>query len=328
MVDIVPGENISASNPDEAGYLLHELQNANLAQAHDEFEIEQRNNMPEAAFLRENVENEDEIEEMVQEKIGRSSQVWTQPDRIRRTLNDSRETFGPDGKKIFHQSVNWTKPLGDAAYDLYRDIFLEFTEWTNVNIRKTLETLRNEGHTIKIFMTEVTEDDIKKYFGTHLTQTLFKGQHMRLQEWIDKLPKTMAAWDRPDCYWIKRERFNWIRTHLDCGENVKVDKLDKKGNVILSNNRDRRTGERLPKRTLCLKTKFDKIYSLFNTISTDQKEPDKNFVALDESMRPSYSWKDPCKVYMPAKPIKDRILRYITFYIEIRILEVITIILI
>ena len=156
-------------------------------------------------------------------------------------------------------------------------------------------------------MSEVTENEIKQYFGTHLTQTLYKGHHMRLREWIDKLPKTMAAWDRPDCYWLKRDRFDWIRTHLDCGENVKVNKLDKKGNVMYSNVRDPVTNERLPKKFLCLETKLGTMYSLFNTISIAQKEPDNNMVALDESMRPSYSWKDPCMVYMAGKPIKVRI---------------------
>ena len=300
----LPGENsLPGENPDEEGYLLHELQNASPP---SDFETEQRDRMPEAAFLRENIEEEIEIEENNQGIIRRSNQVWTQPDRIRRTLNDNREIFGPDGIKIYHQSVKWTnQPLGDAVHDLYKDIFVEFTKWTNVNIRKTLSTLREQEKVINNHMTEVTENDILKYFGTHLTQALFKGSHMRLQEWINKLPKTMAAWDRPDCHWITQKRFDWIRTHLDCGENKKVNKLDKKGNTIYSNARDPVTNERLPKKFLCLKTKFTTIYSLFNTISTAQKEPNNNFIALDESMRPSYSWKDPCKVYKPAKPIKD-----------------------
>ena len=303
MVEIRPGEN-----PDDAGYLLHELQNANQVEPDDNFEAEQRERMPDAAFLRDNADEEIELEENNQGKIGRGNQIWTQPDKIRRTLNDNRETFGPSGIKIYHSSINWTnQPLGDAVYDLYSEIFVEFTEWTNVNIRKSVQKLRENDQIVKEFMSEVTEEDIRRYFGTHLIQTLFKGHHMRLREWIDKLPKTMAAWDRPDCHWIKRDRFDWIRTHLDCGENVKVNKLDKKGNVIYSNARDPVTNERLPKKFLCLKTKLGKMYSLFNTISTAQKEPDHNIVALDESMRPSYSWKDPCKVYMPAKPIKARI---------------------
>ena len=302
MVEIESGEN-----PDEDGYLLHELQNAILNEPEDEIEAEQRDRMPQAAFLRENIEEEIEDDGNDQGKIGPRHQIWTQPDKIRRTLNDNRETFGPDGVKIYHQSIKWVnQPLGDAVHDLYRDIFVEFTKWTNVNIRNSVKILNDQEKSIKNFMTEVTEDDIKKYFGTHLTQTLFKGHHMRLQEWIDKLPKTMAAWDRPDCHWLNRERFNWIRTHLDCGENVKVNKLDKKGQIIYSNVRDPQTNQRIPKKFLCLKTKLWKIYSLFNTISTAQKEPDGNIVALDESMRPSYSWKDPCKVYMPAKPIKVR----------------------
>ena len=337
MANIEPRENLE--NPDNEGYLLHELQNAQIAQHDDDFEAEQRNEMPDAAFLRENIEEEIELEEVRPGKIGRGNQVWRQPERIRRTLNDNRETFGPTGIKIFHPSAKWTnQPLGDTVYELYSDIFVEYTKWTNVNIRKSWAILENEGKSIQKFMAEVSEDDIKKYFGTHLTQTLFKGQHMRLQEWIDKLPKTMAAWDRPDCYWIKRDRFHWIRAHLDCGENVKIEKRDKKGNVLYSNTRDPVTKERLPKRTLCLKTKFQKIYDLFNTISTAQKEPDNNFVALDESMRPSYSWKDPCKVYMAGKPIKVRIFscffNYLyeivtihIFYTDIHNLEVVPVIL-
>ena len=299
---------IEVENPDDAGYLLHELQNANINNHDEDFEAEQRERMPDAAFLRENVEEEIEIEGNDQGKIGRGHQVWTQPDKIRRTLNDNRETFGPTGTKIYHPDINWTnQPLGDAVYELYKPIFVEFTKWTNVNIQKSLQKLRDTEKPIKKFMSEVTENEIKQYFGTHLTQTLYKGHHMRLREWIDKLPKTMAAWDRPDCYWLKRDRFDWIRTHLDCGENVKVNKLDKKGNVMYSNVRDPVTNERLPKKFLCLQTKLGTMYSLFNRISIAQKEPDNNMVALDESMRPSYSWKDPCMVYMPAKPIKVRI---------------------
>ena len=115
MVNLLPEEN-----PDEEGYLLHELQNASPP---EDFETEQRERMPEAAFLRENIEEEIEIEENNQGIISRSNQVWTQPDRIRRTLNDNRETFGTDGIKIYHQSVKWTnQPLGDAVHDLYKDI--------------------------------------------------------------------------------------------------------------------------------------------------------------------------------------------------------------
>ena len=301
-------ENEQGEDPNDAGYLLHELLNANINDHDDDLEAEQREIMPDAAFLRENIEEEIEIEETDRGKIGRGHQIWRQPERIRRTLNDNRETFGPTGTKIYHNSINWTnQPLGDAVYNLYQPIFNEFTKWTNVNIRKSIKILTDKDEPIKNFMSEVTEDEIKQYFGTHLTQTLFKGHHMRLREWLDKLPKTMAAWDRPDCYWLKRDRFDWIRTNLDCGENVKVNKLDKKGNVIYSNARDPVTKERIPKRFLCLKTKLGEIYRLFNCISTAQKEPDNNMVALDESMRPSYSWKDPCMVYMPAKPIKVRI---------------------
>ena len=113
-------------------------------------------------------------------------------------------------------------------------------------------------------MSEVTNEDIKQYFGTLLTQTIFKGNHMRLREWILKLPKTMAAWGRSQCYWMKWLRFDWIRKHLDCGENVKVNKVDKKGNVINSNRRDTETGEPIPKKALCLKSKFESFYNIFN----------------------------------------------------------------
>ena len=85
MVNLLPGEN-----PDEEGYLLHELQNASPP---SDFETEQRDRMPEAAFLRENIEEEIEFEGNNQGIISRSNQVWTQPDRIRRTLNDNREIF-------------------------------------------------------------------------------------------------------------------------------------------------------------------------------------------------------------------------------------------
>ena len=50
----LPGENsLPGENPDEEGYLLHELQNASPP---SDFETEQRDRMPEAAFLRENIE--------------------------------------------------------------------------------------------------------------------------------------------------------------------------------------------------------------------------------------------------------------------------------
>ena len=57
MVEIESGEN-----PDEDGYLLHELQNAILNEPEDEIEAEQRERMPQAAFLRENIEEEIEDE--------------------------------------------------------------------------------------------------------------------------------------------------------------------------------------------------------------------------------------------------------------------------
>ena len=143
--------------------------------------------------------------------------VHIQPEKIRRTLNDNRLTFGPNGKYYFRPN-KWTdRPLGDAVYELYKDIFVCFTKWTNVRIRKSIESMKARGQTIQKFMTEINDEDLKRYFGTHLTQTLYKGDHMRLKTWIDKLPKTMAAWDRPNCYWIKRNRFDWIRNHLDCG---------------------------------------------------------------------------------------------------------------
>ena len=85
MVEIESGEN-----PDAAGYLLHELQNATLNEPEDDIEAEQRERMPEAAFLRENNE-EVEIDENYLGKIGPGHQVWTQPDKIRRTLNDNRD---------------------------------------------------------------------------------------------------------------------------------------------------------------------------------------------------------------------------------------------
>ena len=302
-------ENEQGEDPNDAGYLLHELQNANINDHDDDLEAEQREIMPDAAYLRENIEEEIEIEEIDRGKIGRGHQIWRQPERIRRTLNDNRETFGPTGTKIYHNSINWTnQPLGDAVYNLYQPIFGEFTKWTNVNIQKSIKILTDKNEPIKNFMSEVTENEIKQYFGTHLTQTLFKGHHMRLREWLDKLPKTMAAWDRPDCYWLKRERFDWIRTNLDCGENVKVNKLDKKGNVIYSNRRDTVSGERIPRKVLCLTSKFESLYSIFNTVSIQLREPTDNMIALDESMRPSFSCKDDCKVYMPNKPIKDWIL--------------------
>ena len=87
----------------------------------------------------------------------------------------------------------------------------------------------------------------------------------------------------------------------------KLKKKDKKGNVLYSNRRDPETQQFIPKKALCLKSKFLTLFSIFNSISIKQKEPQDNIVALDESMRPSYSWKDPCQVYMPNKPVKDRV---------------------
>ena len=49
---------IEVENPDDAGYLLHELQNANINNHDEDFEAEQRERMPDAAFLRENIEEE------------------------------------------------------------------------------------------------------------------------------------------------------------------------------------------------------------------------------------------------------------------------------
>ena len=57
MVEIESGEN-----PDAEGYLLHELQNVTVNEPEDDIEAEQRERMPQAAFLRENYE-EIEIEE-------------------------------------------------------------------------------------------------------------------------------------------------------------------------------------------------------------------------------------------------------------------------
>ena len=296
-------------NINDEGLLFHELRSVNLCEYENEDEIqrEQRERMPDIAFLREEGQNEENQENIPPGKLSRSNQIYSQPDTIRRTLNDNRETFDPNGTKIFHSGDSWNQPLGDVVYNLYSDIFCLITIWTNVNIRKTLDTFRAQNKEITCYMTEVTNEDIKQYFGTLLTQTIYKGSHMRIKEWIQKLPKTMSAWGRPDCDWMIFQRFDWIRSHLDCGENVKIDSLDKKGNVIYSNRRDPETNERIPRKSLCLKSKFESLYNIFNTVSLKQKEPQDNIVALDESMRPSYSWKDPCKVYMPAKPIKDRI---------------------
>ena len=307
-----------AENDIDAGLLLQELRNVNPDECEDEDEIEreQRERMPDIAFLREEVPNEVDQENLPPGKLSRRNQIYRQPDIIRRTLNDKRETFPPNGTKIYHQENAWTQPLGDVVYNIYSEIFDELTKWTNVNIRKTLDSLRSQNKEIQCHMSEVKNEDIKQYFGTLLTQTLFKGDHMRLKDWILKLPKTMAAWGRPNCYWIKILRFDWIRKHLDSGENVIVDKVDKKGNVIYSNRRDTETGQPISKKALCLKSKFETLYSIFNTVSLQLKEPTDNIIALDESMRPSYSWKDPCKVYMPAKPIKEWISLVLFFHMH------------
>ena len=311
MVRIPPEENELMENGQDDSYLLHELQNVVLEESEDEIEAEQRDRMPAAAFLRDNVEDEAEIDENIPSTIGPSNLVHIQPEKIRRTLNDNRLIFGPNGKYYF-QSSKWTdQPLGDTVFDLYKGIFDCFVKWTNVRIRQTIETMEVQGKTIEKYMTEVDEDDIKKYFGTLLTQSLFKGDHMRMKEWIDKLPKTMAAWDRPNCHWIRRYRFSWIRNHLDCGDNIKVPRTDKKGNIIYSSVRDPLTNELRPRQILCLKTKLEEMYLIFNTVSLAQKEPDDNMVALDESIRPSYSSKDPRKVYMPSKPVKVRIFHHL-----------------
>ena len=292
-------------NDIDAGLLLHELRNVQQNQDEDEIIREQRECMPDQAFMRQDGEIEIDQENIAPGLLSGRDLIYSQPEPLRRTLNDNRETFPPNGSKFYHREQNWDKPIGDAVYDLYKDIFDLLTKWTNVKIRKSLESLRNESKDIDPHMTEITNEDLKKYFGTLLTQTLFKGDHMRIRDWIIKLPKTMAAWGRPKCDWIKMRRFDWIRRHLDCGDNVKIDKLDKKGNVINSNRRDPQTQQLIPKKTLCLNSKFALLYSIFNLISIKQKEPADNVVALDESMRPSYSWKDPCKFYMPNKPVKD-----------------------
>ena len=327
----------NGENDIDAGLLLHELRNVNQNEDEDEDEIirEQRERMPDIAFMRQSGQNEVDQENVPPGLLSRSNLIFSQPDPLRRTLNDNRETFPPNGSKSYHRDRNWDQPLGDAVYNIYEDIFDLLTKWTNVKIRKTLEALRNEETDIAYYMTEITNEDMKKYFGTLLTQTIFKGNHMTIRDWIIKLPKTMSAWGRPNCYWISIRRFDWIRRHLDCGDNVKVDKLDQKGKVIYSNRRDPQTQQLIPKKALCLKTKFDSLYDSFNTISIKQKEPKDNIIALDESMRPSYSWKDPCKVYMPNKPVKDWIFNIKTstrndfsnFPCDIRNQQVITIIL-
>ena len=317
----------NGENNIDAGLLLHELQNVHHGLNDDEDEImrEQRDRMPDIAFMRQDGLNEENQENEPPGLLSRRNQIYSQPDIIRRALNDSRETFPPNGSKFYHREENWNQPLGDAVYNIYKGIFDQVTEWTNVKIRKTLEIVRSKNEPVTDIMAEVSNEDIKKYFGTLLLQVIFKGNHMTIRDWIIKLPKTMSAWGRPKCSWILIQRFDWIRRHLDCGEDVKIDKIDKKGNVIYSNRRDPETQQLIPKKVLCLNTKFRKLYNIFNTVSIRQKEPQDNIAALDESMRPSYSWKDPTKLYMPNKPVKDRIFTMITlqvllpvFYTDIR----------
>ena len=76
-------ENEQGEDPNDAGYLLHELLNANINDHDDDLEAEQLEIMPDAAFLRENIEEEIEIEETVRGKIGRGHQI-----KIRKTLEN------------------------------------------------------------------------------------------------------------------------------------------------------------------------------------------------------------------------------------------------
>ena len=109
-------------------------------------------------------------------------------------MNDDRDTFGPNGTRIYHPASSWThKSLGDAVTDPYQGIFDLYVKWTNHNIEIKLEHYRDMNIKIHPHMTEITSADLKKYFGTLLTQSLFKGEHMRLQEWINKMAKTMIA---------------------------------------------------------------------------------------------------------------------------------------
>ena len=77
-------ENEQGEDPNDAGYLLHELLNANINDHDDDLEAEQREIMPDAAFLRENsIEEEIEIDETDRGKIGRGHQI-----KIRKTLEN------------------------------------------------------------------------------------------------------------------------------------------------------------------------------------------------------------------------------------------------
>ena len=97
------GENVAA------GILLHELQNINPNGVFDEeeFEEEQRRMMPDAAFAREEVEENETVvqnqdisadnhnkENEPTDKLSCKNLVYEQPEPIRRTLNDRRERFG------------------------------------------------------------------------------------------------------------------------------------------------------------------------------------------------------------------------------------------
>ena len=57
-------ENEQGEDPNDAGYLLHELLNANINDHDDDLEAEQREIMPDAAFLRENIEEEEQSESL------------------------------------------------------------------------------------------------------------------------------------------------------------------------------------------------------------------------------------------------------------------------
>ena len=113
MALIAPEENLEVENGDNDGYLLHELRNV-PPEPDDGIEEEQRARMPAAAFLGDNVEDEVQIDGNISNLIGPSNSVYIQPEKIRRTLNDNRETFGPNGK-YYHQSSKWDGPLGPLA---------------------------------------------------------------------------------------------------------------------------------------------------------------------------------------------------------------------
>ena len=163
---------------------MHELRNVQLEQNHDEDEImrEQRERMPDIAFMREDDPNEVNQENEPPGLLSRRNQIYSQPDIIRRALNDNRETFAPNGSKFYHREENWNQPPGDTIYNLYKEMFDQVTEFTNVKIRKTLEMIRSKNEPITHIMAEVTNEDIKKYFGTLLLQVIFKGNHMTIRD--------------------------------------------------------------------------------------------------------------------------------------------------